>query len=152
MSIDCRERTEAYFRNMSIYQGDVIIRVRFLDKIFKAATDISYTWNEKIGVLKRLLEETSKEKDLSCKIVNLCFCYKLNNILKANLNIPVLKSERKITADICFNGEIPNKVKEKLEENSNTITFKLAETKRPDEECLRLYNVEIPKDHFFYNK
>lgn len=39
MLIDCMERVDAYFRNMHLYHDDIVIRVRFLNKIFKAAMD-----------------------------------------------------------------------------------------------------------------
>lgn len=149
-NINCNDRTDAYFRNMQKYENDIDIRVRFLDKIFKAAIDHDYSLEEKVNVLKKLLSITNEEKDQNYKVLNLCYCYKLNNILGANLNVPIIKLENTLKADICFDRKLPNEVINILNEKKNKLTFKFAESKEPDVECLKLFNIEIPKDHFFY--
>ena len=149
MYINYKERTEAYFKNMNKYENDINIHIRFLDKIFKAATDLEYSLENKIYILKKLLEISNNELNIDYKILNLCYCYKLNNILNAKLNIPIVKSDNEIIADICYDRNLPKEVLSILE-NNNSLTLKLAETRLPDKECLNLYNVKISKDHFFY--
>ena len=79
MLLDCKERVEAYFRNMNKYENDIDIHVRFLDKIFHAAMD-NYNTEEKLWILKELLNTANQESDEIYKTIDLSYCYKINRI------------------------------------------------------------------------
>lgn len=150
MAINFKERTEAYFNNMSKYEKDIDIHVRFLDKIFKAATDKEYSYDEKLWILKTLINTTTQEKNIDYKILNLCYCYKINKILDSKLSIPEIKSENKLKATFCSTKNIPEKVYDHLKNRPNNITLNFVDSLKPDSEILEIYNVEIAKDHFYF--
>ena len=86
-SLDCKERVEAYFHNMAKYEKDIVIHVRFLDKIFHAAMD-DYTKEEKLWVLDKLIDTAANEKELNyiIDINNTCrFQLTGNNVSGASL-------------------------------------------------------------------
>ena len=150
--IDCMERVEAYFDNMHKYHEDVQIRVRFLAKIFKAAVDQNYSIDERLKVLKMLMNDIQCMKDKGeddYAILDACYCYKLNKILNAGLNVPVWRLENTLIATPCSNRKIPDKIKKDMEKN-HPITLSFAESLSPDKEIIELYNVQIAEDHFYY--
>ena len=149
MLLDCKERVEAYFRNMNKYENDIDIHVRFLDKIFHAAMD-NYNTEEKLWILKELLNTANQESDEIYKTIDFSYCYKINRINNNGLEIPIIRSKETIQATVCHEVEIPPEINAFLEKRPGQPTLKLAENLRPDEELLSLYNVKIAKDHFIY--
>lgn len=149
MFIDCKERVEAYFNNMNKYKNDLDIKVRFLDKIFKASIDENYTNDEHVYVLRKLLNQSKNESDIEYKILDLCYCFKINKIINANLEIPIIRSKDTIKATLCFDGNMPKDVYEKLQKREGQLTIKFANSLKPDKEILELFNVEIAQDHFY---
>ena len=148
--IECNPRVDAYFNNMKLYENNILIRVRFLHKIFKAALDKNYTFEEHEMVLKMLVEDSLKCESQDYKILGLCFSYKIKKILNSNIEVPIIKSENTIMGTTYGDAEIPEEAKKILIERGITSTFKLAEAIKPDEEAMELYNVHIARDHFFY--
>ena len=112
--LGCKERVEPYFRNMAKYEKDLIIHVRFLDKIFHAAMD-DYDVEEKTWVLNELLSYANSEKELQYKLLDLCYAYRINKILGTNMDVPVIHSEDTIIASICSDDlVIPDSIMEYL--------------------------------------
>ena len=148
--LDCKERVEPYFRNMAKYEKDLIIHVRFLDKIFHAAMD-DYDVEEKTWVLNELLSYANSEKELQYKLLDLCYAYRINKILGTNIDVPVIHSEDTIIASICSDDlVIPDSMMNYLKSRPELTTLKLKESLESDKELLELYNVQISKDHFVY--
>lgn len=148
--LGCKERVEPYFRNMAKYEKDLIIHVRFLDKIFHAAMD-DYDVEEKTWVLNELLSYANSEKELQYKLLDLCYAYRINKILGTNMDVPVIHSEDTIIASICSDDlVIPDSIMEYLKNRPGQNTLKLKEVLESDKELLELYNVQISKDHFVY--
>lgn len=148
--LGCKERVEPYFRNMAKYEKDLIIHVRFLDKIFHAAMD-DYDVEEKTWVLNELLSYANSEKELQYKLLDLCYAYRINKILGTNMDVPVIHSEDTIIASICSDDlVIPDSMMNYLKSRPELTTLKLKESLESDKELLKLYNVQISKDHFVY--
>ncbi|MBQ9232541.1 MAG: hypothetical protein IJ167_00710 [Lachnospiraceae bacterium] len=148
--LDCKERVEPYFRNMAKYENDLVIHVRFLDKIFHAAMD-DYDVEEKTWVLNELLSYANSEKELQYKLLDLCYAYRINKILGTNIDVPVIFSEDTIIASICSDDlVIPDSMMNYLKSRPELTTLKLKEVLESDKELLELYNVQISKDHFIY--
>lgn len=148
--LGCKERVEPYFRNIAKYEKDLIIHVRFLDKIFHAAMD-DYDVEEKTWVLNELLSYANSEKELQYKLLDLCYAYRINKILGTNMDVPVIHSEDTIIASICSDDlVIPDSIMEYLKNRPGQNTLKLKEVLESDKELLELYNVQISKDHFVY--
>ena len=148
--LDCKERVEPYFRNMAKYENDLVIHVRFLDKIFHAAMD-DYDIKEKIWVLDKLLSYANSEEELEYKILDLCYAYRINKILDANINIPIIFSENIILASVCSDDlKISDSMMNYLKNRPGQNTLKFKEVLESDKELLELYNVQISKDHFIY--
>lgn len=148
--LGCKERVEPYFRNMAKYEKDLVIHVRFLDKIFHAAMD-DYDVEEKTWVLNELLSYANSEKELQYKLLDLCYAYRINKILGTNFDVPVIYSEDTIIASICSDDlVIPDSMMNYLKSRPELTTLKLKEVLESDKELLELYNVQISKDHFIY--
>ena len=148
--LGCKERVEPYFRNMAKYENDLVIHIRFLDKIFHAAMD-DYDVEEKTWVLNELLSYANSEKELQYKLLDLCYAYRINKILGTNMDVPVIHSEDTIIASICSDDlVIPDSIMEYLKNRPGQNTLKLKESLESDKELLKLYNVQISKDHFVY--
>lgn len=148
--LGCKERVEPYFRNMAKYEKDLIIHVRFLDKIFHAAMD-DYDVEEKTWVLNELLSYANSEKELQYKLLDVCYAYRINKILGTNMDVPVIHSEDTIIASICSDDlVIPDSMMNYLKSRPELTTLKLKESLESDKELLKLYNVQISKDHFVY--
>ena len=148
--LGCKERVEPYFRNMAKYENDLVIHIRFLDKIFHAAMD-DYDVEEKTWVLNELLSYANSEKELQYKILDLCYAYKINEILDTNIDVPIIFSENTILASVVSdNLKIPDSIMEYLKNRPGQNTLKLKEVLESDKELLELYNVQISKDHFIY--
>lgn len=148
--LGCKERVEPYFRNMAKYENDLVIHIRFLDKIFHAAMD-DYDVEEKTWVLNELLSYANSEKELQYKILDLCYAYKINEILDTNIDVPIIFSENTILASVVSdNLKIPDSIMEYLKNRPGQNTLKLKEVLESDKELLKLYNVQITKSHFIY--
>lgn len=150
--IDCMERVVAYFENMHKYDNDVQIKVRFLDKIFKAAVDKNYSYEEKIKVLRMLIEDIhlmEKEGNDVYAVLDACYCYKLNKALNAGLNVPMWRSREMVNATACLVDKIPDKIYEDMKKR-HPSTLDFAASISPDDEILELYNVQIAEDHFYF--
>lgn len=149
--IECKPRVDAYFNNMKLYENDVLIRVRFLHKIFKAALDKNYSYEEHEMVLKMLVEDSLNCEAIDYKVLGLCFAWKIKKIINSNIEVPIIKSENTIMGTTYGDVEIPEEVKKILIERGITSTFALAESVKPDEEAMELFNVHIARDHFYHN-
>lgn len=135
---------------MAKYEKDLIIHVRFLDKIFHSAMD-DYDVEEKTWVLNELLSYANSEKELQYKLLDLCYAYRINKILGTNIDVPVIFSEDTIIASICSDDlVIPDSMMNYLKSRPELTTLKLKEVLESDKELLELYNVQISKDHFIY--
>lgn len=154
MTITCKERVDAYFENMHKYHGDVVIRVRFLCKIFKVATDSRYSIDERIMVLKRLISDIDAMKnngENEYAILDASYCYKLNKILDSGLDVPVWRSESLIVGTPCSMKKIPEKIYEDMKKKY-PLSIAFNDSIKPDKEILELYNVQIAEDHFYYRQ
>ena len=148
--LECKERVESYFRNMAKYEKDLIIHVRFLDKIFHAAMD-DYIESEKTWILKELISYAENEVDMVYKILDLCYAFKINKINENNIDVPIIPSDDTIIASVCTDDlTLPDSMMEYLKKKPGQTTLKLKENLESDKEILELYNVQISKDHFIY--
>ena len=151
-SLDCKERVEAYFHNMAKYEKDIVIHVRFLDKIFHAAMD-DYTKEEKLWVLDKLIDTAANEKELNYKVLDFVYAYRINKIgsMSRDSDIEIIKLDDVLEATPCSDGVVvPEPIMNYLKNRPGLTTLKLIELLESDKEILDLYNVKISKDHFVY--
>ena len=151
-SLDCKERVEAYFNNMAKYEKDIVIHVRFLDKIFHAAMD-NYTNEEKLWILDKLIDTASKEKELTYEVLDFVYAYRINKIgsMGRDSDIEIIKLDDVLEATPCSDGvDVPEPIMNYLKNRPGQTTLKFIESLESDKEILDLYNVKIAKDHFVY--
>lgn len=148
------DKVNEYFIHMNLHHGKIDYRVGSLCKIFHKAIDrSSYTMEEKITMLKMLIadiDEMKAQGEYVYATLDACYCYKINKILGAGLDIPVEKSDDLIIATPCMTKEIPWVIRKYMETISSS-TLRFAEIITPDEEILELFNVQIAQVLFYYS-
>ena len=150
--LDCKERAEAYFHNMAKYEKDIVVHVRFLNKIFHAAMD-DYSIEDRLWLLNKLIDTANEEEDQDYKALDFCYAYKINKIddLGCDDRIEIFKLENVLEAGICSDDTVvPETIMDYLKKRPGQPTIKFIESLHSDEELLELFNVKIPRDHFFY--
>lgn len=144
--IDCKERIQAYIRNMSKYRenGTPALHVRFLDKIFKCSMD-PYTERQRRWVVQELLN--IHEVDQQYVALNMLYAWKINRTLQLGMDVPTLRLDEALY--LVHYKRIPPEVLKSLHERGNSHTIAFAGSLAPDCEAKEVFNIYISQDHFF---
>ena len=149
-SVSCKERYDAYFRNMNKKAAENYdLRCRYLYKIYQVGVSPMYTTVERELVVSRLLANASEQTDENNRALDLICAYKIVQYNAFDMDIPHFRVSKTLwLKNTTPKRELPEAVLEKMSEKQRKHVLQIVEHLGPNEEILNLYNVAIQRDWF----
>lgn len=144
------DKMEAYLSNMVKYDDNMII-VRFLNKIYRLVVRDFHSIDECMSLMTYLANFVKNDENVDRKCLCSLYLHKICIEMSCDVEFPVIRSNDLISVSVEYRP-MPDEVKKIFEKTGHMSPIVFAESSKPDEDALNLFNVYISKDHFYGKK